>query len=180
MKVPEGSEEDYKNSGDGSGKFENIEPITEESAYTIRIEPATVNVAEGQSITLTVVFDPEMPDDAILVWSTSDQTIATVNAQGVVTAVKAGKATITATAPNGQKATCEVVVSVLTSIAGPYTDDDLVKVVDGTIIFANGTQGQVFTMSGVVVATSTNGTVANLPRGTYIVKAGGKAFKIIL
>ena len=45
-----------------------------------------------------------------LEWTSSDTSVATVRA-GVVTAVAAGTATITATAPNGQTDTCAVTVS---------------------------------------------------------------------
>ena len=45
-----------------------------------------------------------------LEWTSSDTSKATVRA-GVVTAVAAGTATITATAPNGQTDTCAVTVS---------------------------------------------------------------------
>ena len=59
-------------------------------------------------LTATVV-----PTDAVngaVTWSTSDGNIATVDQNGLVTAVSSGTATITATA-GGQTATCEVTVS---------------------------------------------------------------------
>jgi uncharacterized protein YjdB len=43
-------------------------------------------------------------------WSTSKKAVATVNKKGKVKAVKAGKATITATGPDGSTATCKVTV----------------------------------------------------------------------
>jgi hypothetical protein len=44
-------------------------------------------------------------------WTSSDNTVATVSSAGIVTAVAAGTATVTATAPNGQTDTCAVTVS---------------------------------------------------------------------
>ncbi|MBQ8288229.1 MAG: Ig-like domain-containing protein [Clostridia bacterium] len=53
----------------------------------------TVNI--GSSITLTANVEPE---DAIVTWSSSNNSIATVSSTGVVTGVHAGSVTITATA----------------------------------------------------------------------------------
>ena len=46
-----------------------------------------------------------------VVWSTSNNDVATVSGNGTVTAVKAGTATITAKTANGTTAQCTIVVS---------------------------------------------------------------------
>ena len=71
----------------------------------------------GETLTLTATVAPDDATDKTVTWTTSDASVATV-ADGVVTAVGAGTATITATATNGtddtsddKTATCTVTVS---------------------------------------------------------------------
>ena len=74
----------------------------------LAITPATASVAVGKTVTLKAVKTPSNAT-ATLTWSSSDETIATV-ANGVVTGVKEGKATITV-AEGEISATCEVTVT---------------------------------------------------------------------
>ena len=77
---------------------------------------ATMTVG-GETLTLTATVAPDAAADKTVTWTTSDASVASV-ANGVVTAVAAGTATITATATNGTadtgddvSATCAVTVS---------------------------------------------------------------------
>ena len=66
----------------------------------------------GASETLSATVLPADATDKSVKYSSSDEAIATVTpAQGKVTAVKAGTATITATTSNDKTATCEVTVT---------------------------------------------------------------------
>ncbi|MBP3624605.1 MAG: Ig-like domain-containing protein, partial [Peptococcaceae bacterium] len=64
-------------------------------------------------VTLTATVLPENATNKTVTWTSSDETVATV-ADGVVTALKAGNVTITATA-DGKSATCEVTVKAKSS-----------------------------------------------------------------
>ena len=72
----------------------------------------------GETDQLTVSFDPvNTTDDTTIIFSSADETIATVDAQGVVTAVDPGKTTITAEVGEFVK-TCEVnVVAPMTAFS---------------------------------------------------------------
>lgn len=75
-----------------------------------------VAVAVGTAHQLEVTFEPDYLS-AEIKWQTSDATIATVDANGLVSGVKAGECTITATtADNAFSATCKVVVENVTEI----------------------------------------------------------------
>ncbi|SHI96862.1 Uncharacterized conserved protein YjdB, contains Ig-like domain [Tessaracoccus bendigoensis DSM 12906] len=63
--------------------------------------PATLAVTAGRSQALTATVTPANATDKSLTWATSDAAVATVNTNGTVTGVKAGTATVTATAADG-------------------------------------------------------------------------------
>ena len=87
------------------------------TGVTLAPTSATLTLGETETVTLTATVLPAEATDKSVTWSSSDEAVATVT-DGVVTAVAAGTATITATATNGTadtsddfSATCEVTVS---------------------------------------------------------------------
>ena len=73
-----------------------------------------VTLGTGDDATLTLYAEPEEVDVSAAVWTSSDESIATVDGEGTVTAVAEGEATVTATL-GGVEVTCEVTVSDKTS-----------------------------------------------------------------
>ena len=68
-------------------------------------------VEVGDTVTLKAAVDPKDADNRAVRWSSSDSTVAAVDDKGVVTGVKAGKATITVeTEDGGFTDSCEVEV----------------------------------------------------------------------
>ncbi len=78
------------------------------SVEKVTLGKSAVTLTEGETTTLTVTVTPDNATDKTVVWSTSDANIATVG-NGIVTAVGAGEATITANA-GGKSANCVVTV----------------------------------------------------------------------
>ena len=80
---------------------------------SIRLNKGTLALTVGQTETLTATITPSDAKDATYTWSSDNTAIATVDANGLVTAVAVGKATISATANNGSgvKGVCVVTVS---------------------------------------------------------------------
>ncbi len=78
----------------------------------ITLNKAEASISVGNSETLTATVAPENATIKALTWASSDEDVATVAPDGTVTAVKAGAATITATAADGsgKSATCKVTV----------------------------------------------------------------------
>ena len=82
-------------------------PITE-----VRLNKSTETLTEGETTTLTATVLPENTTDSKSVsWRSSNSEVATVDANGTVTAKRAGTAVITATSTNGKTAGCTVTVS---------------------------------------------------------------------
>ncbi|WP_455621500.1 Ig-like domain-containing protein [Parabacteroides sp.] len=85
----------------------------------IPVEEITLNLTSatlerGESLRLIATVSPADADDTSVRWSTSDPAIADVDQTGLVLALSAGNATITATTNDGGKsASCEVTVNEL-------------------------------------------------------------------
>ena len=81
----------------------------------VTVNPATVKLtSKGQNTQLSVSVLPSNAENKSIVWSTSNASVATVDNNGVVTAVANGNATITAAAldGSGKYAECSVVVEI--------------------------------------------------------------------
>ena len=81
-------------------------------ATGVTLNKTTLSLIKGGSETLTAIVAPADATDKTLTWASSNTSVATV-ANGTVTAIGSGTATITVTTANGKIATCEVTVSVL-------------------------------------------------------------------
>ena len=81
----------------------------------VTVNPATVKLtSKGQTTQLSAIVLPSNAENKSIVWSTSNASVATVDNNGVITAVANGNATITAAAldGSGKYAECSVVVEI--------------------------------------------------------------------
>ena len=87
---------------------------------TLIIGLATLNLPLGQTYQMTCTISPSNATDQTIVWSSSNESVATVSSDGLVTPVAKGKTVIKA-ACGGKEATCTVYVTdpVLLSISIP-------------------------------------------------------------
>ena len=83
---------------------------TPAESITISQETATLKVGETVELTATVM--PEDATDKTITWASSDEAVATVDAEGKVTAVALGEAEITATAADGSGVSANCLVTV--------------------------------------------------------------------
>ena len=82
---------------------------------TIAINKSSVIVRKKKSVTLTPTVYPTTLEDKSVTWKSSDESIATVSNDGVVTGVKSGFVTITCMSnATGVSTTCEVTVGTIT------------------------------------------------------------------
>lgn len=84
-----------------------VDPI---SVSNIRLDRSSSVILIGSTLTLQATVEPENATYKTVTWSSSDERIATVSNEGMITAVSLGKCTISA--QSGEKvATCEVTVN---------------------------------------------------------------------
>jgi len=90
-----------------SCKVNVIQPVTSISLNAVRVSMYALNTYQ-----LTATVSPSNAFDSTVTWSSADDTIATVDENGLVTALKKGTVMITATANDGsgKSANCEFYV----------------------------------------------------------------------
>ena len=74
----------------------------------ISLDKTALSMSVNSSYNLTATISPFDAADKTIIWNSDDKSIVKVNDNGVVTALKVGKATITAKTSNGLVATCTV------------------------------------------------------------------------
>lgn len=119
---------------DNSGKYARcwvtvIEPIP---ATGITVSDKQIVLIAGESKKMVYTMKPRNTTDN-LVWSSGEETIATVNSNGVITAHRTGTTTVTAMTDSGKTAQIEVIVIGLsrTSVEMALYDNRVTLYVDG-------------------------------------------------
>ena len=98
-------------------------PVIEVESISLDIEMLTLNVGDAHPLTATIM--PVNATDKTVTWRSQDIRVATVNDEGLVTAVNPGMSTIEAIAVNGKMASMVVVVTEMTtSFPGKGTEDE--------------------------------------------------------
>ncbi|MBE6270726.1 MAG: hypothetical protein E7101_07230 [Prevotella ruminicola] len=165
--------------------------IPEEKSYKVTVydpvnslsSPALLTVAVGNSATITPTIDPA---GYPIQWSSSDESIATVDETGKVTGVKVSTVPVTITAKAGGKtATCNVVVASfdLSTLTAAYTaqDGDVltgvttypVSIPNGaTIYLANATVNNTVECLGDATVAMVKETVSTISAATTAIKSG--------
>ncbi len=79
---------------------------------SINVEPKTMELVAGDTGLITVTVSPDNVSNKKIIWLSSNPNVATVNENGVVTAVGGGETEITAisAADSSKKDTCKVIV----------------------------------------------------------------------
>ena len=84
---------------------------------SVKLNVTSKSIAVGESFVLKATVSPSNATMQSVSWSSSDETVATVDADGIVTALKVGSCKITVATDDGNKtATCDVSVSTTVSI----------------------------------------------------------------
>lgn len=107
----------------GNGLTATCHVVVTPAVEALYLSDDAVTLGTGDDATLTLYAEPEEVDVSVAVWTSSDESIATVDEEGTVTAVAEGEATVTANL-GGMEAVCEVTVSDKTSAGSSSSGSD--------------------------------------------------------
>lgn len=135
------------------------------SVSSISLNPSNVNGKEGEQIQITVTVLPEDATNKEIVWSSSNENVATVNDSGLISLIGNGTAVITVSASDesGVSAECAVIVTETTGINDILTDKS--------------SYVKIFNLNGILVYEGVYAE-ANLAPDYYIVVGDGKSIKV--
>ena len=150
----------------------------------VTLDKTSQNLTVGGSVDLVATVAPSNATNQDVTWTSSNTAVATV-ANGKVTAVAAGTATITVTTADGSKtATCTITVVAATVPATGVTLDKTTASLEvgkdvtltATVAPADSTDAVVWSTSDATIATVAGGKVTALKAGTVTItaKAGDK------
>ncbi len=91
--------------------------VVKPALKALHLSEDAVTLAPEEKESLTLTAEPEEADIAGVVWSSSDEAVATVDGDGTVTALAEGKATVTASV-DGVETSCAVTVRAPAPAAG--------------------------------------------------------------
>ena len=121
--------------------------------------PKTQTVELGTTLKLSPTFNPSNATNKIVTWSSSDESVATVDNAGKITPKKLGSTIITVTSQDGKKkATCTVTVTSKTSSSGSSSTGTGSTGTSGTSsqkdpTTASGKMPQTGIYSGIIITT---------------------------
>ena len=152
------------------------------SVTGIALNKTSLSLAEGEEFTLEATVTPNNATNKEISWASDNEAVATVSAVGVVKAIKAGTANITATSDDsGVNATCELTVKEkaisVTGIALNKTSLSLAEgeefTLEATVTPDNATNKEITWASDneAVVTVSSEGVVKALRAGTASITA---------
>lgn len=144
------------------------EVLTAELSGEIGVDEVVLDNIElrlfnGAQARLTAEVSPKIATDKTILWSSSDEQIATVSSEGMVTAVGVGTCTITAAA-GGRSAVCAVTVVENDASLGKLKAPEFAP--EGGIV-AKGTEVTLTAADGAVIYYTTDGTVPDMGSKQY-------------
>lgn len=97
-------------STDDGGKYDKCYVTVIAKVASIRLNKSSLTITEGESETLIAEVYPDIATNQNVIWTSSDASIVNVN-NGIVQALKPGRATVKATSEDGGKtAECQITV----------------------------------------------------------------------
>lgn len=159
--------------------------VTTDATLVTSITSTTtaVSLVKGSTQTVSTTVNPSTASIATLNWTSSDETVATVSSTGVIYAVKAGQAIVTAAATDGSGKTLTIPVNVTEPTATSLANEVVITAINPLMVLASATlsttvfppaasQSVTYVSSNESVAkVSASGVVSAIAAGTVTITA---------
>ena len=164
--VPVGSADKYRKTPvwqDFNEIIEGRRPVLVES---IQLSHESLSVVEGDSFSILAVVLPENASDKTIEWSSSDESVATVDADGNVLIVKEGSCVISATAKDGSGIHADCIITGASGIDA---------------IFLGSDSFSVYGLNGILIKKDSDREYfKTLTPGIYIIRNGKEMKKLVI
>ena len=140
----------------------------------ITIDAGDRKVAAGSAIKLTANCTPENASIKGVTWSSRNTAVAAVDENGVVTGLKKGTATITATAADGSKVVGTVMINVIQSVESVTITQSEIPVIVGRTAQAKATVLPAAANDRTLTWTSSDESIATVKNGVITGKKAGR------
>ena len=160
---------------DGSNQKGSITITVQQQPTGITLTPESPTIAVGSTRTMKAEVLPKNADNKAVTWTSSDESIATVNQRGVITPKLPGECTITCTSQAHPEISAETVVSVIQPAKSIRFNESQTSVIVGESVYVDHTIEPSYTTDQSVTYSSNNTKVATVDPNTgyiYGVKAG--------
>jgi uncharacterized protein YjdB len=139
------------------------------SVASVSIAPEAVTVEAGKTVQLSALITPAEATNHNVAWAITPESVATIDANGTLTGLSAGKATVTVTTQDGGKtATCEATIMAKTIAV------ESINVTPGIVTLVAGNTVQLSTAITPANATDQNVSWTITPESVAIIDANGK------
>ena len=171
---------------DGSGVTATCKvTVTPKLVTSVILDESELTIEKNFTEQLTATVAPDDADNLSLTWTSDNEEVATVDENGLVTAVGEGTATITATANDGSgvSASCVVTVTFIDGIADVETSKVTVLAANGRITVSDKEKDDTVSVydTGGRLLYRGESDVIDVPRkAMYIVTVSGKSYKVIV
>ena len=154
---------------------------------TITLSETSYSMYPQDTLQLTTTINPNTATNQVLTWTSSNESVATVTDEGLVTAVDVGNATITATAVDGSNvyATCTITVNEKPASISDILTRETTGVSSGSTTYTtwsgkNGASGAVYAGQSAGQYGAIQLRSKNSNSGIITTTSGGKIGKIVI
>lgn len=142
--------------------------------------PRTKNIKSGDTTALTASVAPQNATEKSLIWNSSDEDVAKVDAQGHITALAAGTATITAKSlDSGIKVRCKLNVNGIISVTEVSVNPSSVKINAGEKMSIAGIVYPLNATDKTINWSSSNEKVVRIDKNGHVSAVGGGSATIL-
>lgn len=192
LKVPKGKEEAYKaHPVWGKFKFEGSTPPPPPPApptilvTSVTLDQMALNLNNVATYKLNATVLPNNATNPALTWTSTDNSIATVDATGLVTVRSKGSVVITASTTDGSAISVSCTAQIHSVVANEAIEPSRICAADGALhlTLPSPTTVLIYNVSGAMVkrlALPAGNHVQPLPAGVYVVRTGERVEKVVV